>query len=382
MKGMLRIILLFFVLLLIWGVLIAAYIYYVFEVRSKTEPKAETNQTSTEAVIHKSARRQMNRLWIYKELYKYLKENEDRIDEQFYPIPGLKQSKTVDSKCGQISMCTSMTPQGIAVTDKYIFVSAYCKTHTHHSMIYVINKKSRKFVKELILPGRPHVGGMAYDSVHKNLWVTCNDNGIAAVAAISMDDIAAYDLEEGKPIGYLYKYPLYTITRSSFMTYYGSKLYVGYFTTRGDSTIQSFQLDERGAIIQKKSKDYENLVKDSLISEVVDEADISKHVQGMALSGKRLLLAQSYGLYNSKLTVYDTTDNNNFKETQAINKIILPRQLEQICIDGGDLYMIYESAAYAYRTLPLPAVDYIIKINLYDTLRIDKKDLESLEDKK
>jgi len=379
---MLRTIALFLGTILFLAGLMAGYIYYVFEIRSKTEPKARTNQTSTKAVIHKSARRQMNRLWIYTELYKYLKDNEDKIENQFYPIPGLRESKTIDSKSGQISMCTSMTPQGIAVTDKYIFVSAYCKTHTHHSMIYVINKKSHKFIKEIILPGRPHVGGMAYDRVNQNLWVTCSDNGIAAVAAIALDDIMAYDLdEEQKPIGYLYKYPLYTITRSSFMTYYGNKLYVGYFTTKGDSTIQSFLLDERGAIVQTKSKDYENLVKDAMISEVVDEADISKHVQGMALSGSRLLLAQSYGLYNSKITVYDNTNgNSNFTEAQAINKIILPRQLEQICIDGGDLYMIYESAAYAYRAIPLPTVDYIIKINLYDTLKIDKKDLDIVGD--
>ncbi len=72
------------------------------------------------------------------------------------------------------AMCTSMTPQGLAVTEDYVLVSAYCSTQKHNSVIYVIDKEKHNFFKEVILPGQPHVGGLAYDSEHKVLWYSSN----------------------------------------------------------------------------------------------------------------------------------------------------------------------------------------------------------------
>ena len=72
------------------------------------------------------------------------------------------------------AMCTTMTPQGLAVTEDYVFVSAYCHAKKHNSVIYMINKESHRFIKEIILPGQPHVGGLAYDSEHQILWYSSN----------------------------------------------------------------------------------------------------------------------------------------------------------------------------------------------------------------
>ena len=42
----------------------------------------------------------------------------------------------------------------------------------------VIDKEKHNFIKEVILPGQPHVGGLAYDPEHKLLWYSSNINGI------------------------------------------------------------------------------------------------------------------------------------------------------------------------------------------------------------
>ena len=55
---------------------------------------------------------------------------EDRKKEREYGtyiIPGLKATQTLLTSEGDMpAMCTTMTPQGLAVTEDYVFVSAYC----------------------------------------------------------------------------------------------------------------------------------------------------------------------------------------------------------------------------------------------------------------
>ena len=40
----------------------------------------------------------------------------------------------------------------------------------------------------------------------------------------------------------------------------------------------------------------------------------------------------------------------------------------QICIQGGKLYLLFESGAYAYRGIPVNCVDRIISVDLSDVL--------------
>ena len=74
------------------------------------------------------------------------------IDYGTYIIPGLNATETqVFGEKNTSSICTSMTPQGLAVTEDYLLVTAYCHTNTHNSVIYVIDKKTHEFVKEIVL---------------------------------------------------------------------------------------------------------------------------------------------------------------------------------------------------------------------------------------
>ena len=66
-----------------------------------------------------------------------------------YVIPGLKNTRTLLTEKGATpAMCTSMTPQGLAVTEDYVLISAYCSTQKHNSVIYVIDKEKHNFYKK------------------------------------------------------------------------------------------------------------------------------------------------------------------------------------------------------------------------------------------
>lgn len=54
---------------------------------------------------------------------------EKRKEYGTYIIPGLRYTRTfLNAEGTKQAVCTSMTPQGLAVTDEYVLVSAYCHT--------------------------------------------------------------------------------------------------------------------------------------------------------------------------------------------------------------------------------------------------------------
>ena len=82
-------------------------------------------------------------------------------------------------------------------------------------------------------------------------------------------------------------------------------------------------------------------------------ADILSQVQGLEVFGNYLFLSQSYGYADSKLRIYNRsvveTEKYSLKKKEEIKSFTLPNRMEQICIQGGKLYLLFESGAYAYR---------------------------------
>ena len=63
-----------------------------------------------------------------------------------------------------------MIPQGITVAGDYMLVSAYDGSKTTESVIFVINRKTKKLCTTVVMPYASHLGGIAYDGT--NIWVT------------------------------------------------------------------------------------------------------------------------------------------------------------------------------------------------------------------
>ncbi len=96
----------------------------------------------------------------------------EKAEAKQYNIPGLTETRMVVPETGENEVCQWMTPQGLAFSQDFVFISAYCYDHQHHSIIHVLDRETGQPIKLLILPKRPHVGGLVYDTKRELLWLT------------------------------------------------------------------------------------------------------------------------------------------------------------------------------------------------------------------
>lgn len=293
-----------------------------------------------------------------------------RLDEKMASsiiIPGLMTTRTTRGSLNGVNYCTSMTPQGMAISEDYIFISAYCHTHQHNSVIYMLDRETGAFIKEISLGSRDHVGGLAYDPVHRNLWVSGGSAGAAKAIAYSIESLENYDLtREKKAIRPKFRYTLATITRNSYMSYSDGSLIIGYFTDVGPSTFQKFHITEEGGLESLLIVEY-NEIHESVLSDFT--ATTSHQIQSALETDGFVMLSKSYGPFDSQLQIYDNTAFlTSFEERNADLIYQFPQKMEQICEADGKLYCLFESAAYAYRSQPLLRLDRILVFELGDIL--------------
>ena len=344
-------------------VLCICYFLYAFVYRAKTELPTKAVVTNRGAAVY--TLRGQKQMLSQKEDFSYFAFDGREKEKEYgtYVIPGLKNTRTLLTKKGATpAMCTSMTPQGLAVTEDYVLVSAYCSTQKHNSVIYVIDKEKHNFIKEVILPGQPHVGGLAYDPEHKLLWYSSNINRIAQAVSIKMDTIEAYDYDDSHlPVDTFQIVSLYGIVRDSFMTFYKGCLYVGCFEKYNESVIARYGVDEEGKLINTMD---EKLGMDFEMAVPLDYSTISEQVQGIAFYNDKLLISHSFGILPSRLVFYEQSDKRLYVNENSARTYRFPERLEQIVVEGDSLYVMFESCAYAYRASSVNIVDRVLKLNL------------------
>lgn len=344
--------------------------YYHYTYRKQHEPFTFSRKTNTDSIYTEDV--------FMNTMKKYIDADESVLDEvknNSFCIPGLKSTRTLtDNQANEISICTSMTPQGVVFSEDYIFISAYCCTKQHNSVIYMLDKNTKELIKEIVLPDKSHVGSLAYDSYHQNLWVCCYEETkkVAFVCALSISDCISYDFEEKYlPVRYTMQYQIDTQKRSSFMNYFNGSLYIGYFESnmKAETTIQEFEITDDGGL-----KETGNLMSDVYD----DEPDayalpaslfyINGNAQGMALDDMYIAITQSYGsIDHSRLRIFENTKNQDgnvdARDVNYVSGIDLPVMAEDCYMDeDGNLYICFESGAYAYRSRPCDHVDRIVFI--------------------
>jgi len=294
------------------------------------------------------------------------KESPEAAWDGAYVIPGLDETVTLNHHSGELDVCTTMTPQGLAVNEDYVFISAYCYTAEHHSVIYVLNKGSRELVKEIVLNGIPHVGGMAYDDTNDVLWVTSEKDETAQVVTLSLDSIEAYDLEsDGQPISYSDSIDLPEIKRASTVTIHDGSLYVAYFNEKNTSVMHQY-------VISRTTNAEGKIVHALDTTQSIEEASpddvnkIGKEIQGLVFYEEKLLLSRSSGRdQDSTLLFFNRlTEDNDFTDKNANIEIAMPSYMEQIVIHGNQLYILFESGAYPYREHGNPSIDRVLTVDI------------------
>ena len=341
-------------IIICFAIFIVLWILYEFFVGSlrKYEYKSDLTSTNTTPSIYYTKEELMSDL---EENYPYFAEylNNNKTTKM-YIIPGMEMTESLSIKTNKKVNCTSMTPQGLAVTEKYIFISAYCYTHKHNSVLYVLDRISGKFIKEVVLDSTSHVGGLAFDSNHNKLWIAEYKNSKSYVGSLNLDDIEKYDIKENRKLEYTDFVLLKGIKRASFITYNDNSLLIGYFNLFKNGYFKIFDINDEGTI-----NGNDNITR-----------KIDKKIQGMAYDNNILYLSQSFSSSNSKLIIFDkVTDiknNNNYYEDKAEYSISLPEKLEQIYVYKNRLYMLFESSAFSYKFTSDNHIDRVISFSIND----------------
>lgn len=247
-------------------------------------------------------------------------------------IPGL-----ANTNVGGFSS-TSMCPQGITFAGDYLLMTAYDIAKEEQSVIYCMNKKTGELLTTLILPTNAHVGGITYDG--KNVWVTTGTR-ISALWYSDIKDAA----RSGKPYAEVSFHSVCKVGISaSYITYYNNKLWVGSYDELSTTKLYNFYVDDFGTYMEL---------------EKVDTMSMPTRVQGIAFTEDGLMiLSRSCQLYAGlrgymrQIDVYQPDLSQEGSGSIDLGSCVkfeyVPSMNEGIAINGGYLYVLFESAATSF----------------------------------
>lgn len=248
-----------------------------------------------------------------------------------YIIPGL-----ITTNVGGFSSST-MCPQGITFAKGYLLISAYDLSDEENSVVYVLNKKSKELLTTLVLPTDAHVGGICFDG--KYIWLTTGSK----VSCFPFSDVTAA-VKSKEPFSNISFLSVCKVgIATSYITYYNDKLWVGSYDELKTTYMYSYSIDDFDTMVE--------LTKEDTIK-------MPTRVQGIAFTENGyLILSRSCQLYKGlrgymrRLDVYQP----DFFDEDAVTKslgsclthVYTPSMNEGIAIDGSNLFVIFESAAFA-----------------------------------
>ena len=299
----------------------------------------------------------------YPDLYEKISD-----DKETFTIPGLVQTKTIIAEGeeeGESEQTEDMTPQGLALVENYLIISAYSKSQAHHSVLWIVDRQNGDYLKTIVLPTTSHVGGIAYDDNEQRLWMTTTDeNSASQISALDLDTLKQEDFSHpNQEVAFDHQYYLAEIEKSSYMTYADGHLLVGYFDKEEQGHMGIFALDENGFPIQKSDS------QDSYLPQQV--VDTPEQVQGVGITDRQVIFSQSYGNKDSKVLYFENPGLDqlpHFEEDQQVQQeLVVPPYLQQIVAEDQSLYLLFESSAFKYRLNPtVTSIDRVIKIQLGD----------------
>ncbi len=256
----------------------------------------------------------------------------------YYPLESLWQVNTLAVTSGALAICTDMTPQGLAVSQHFILLSAYCHSFQHCSLLLLFDRYDRRLLKTVPLSGRPHVGGLAIDVSEEKIWLTLNNGN---VATIGLADLLAFPDQATEPIAYEKVYDLPEIPRAAYLAIHDQELIVG-----------TFEKEHQGF--------YGRYALENLESPAVKKGAIVSKAQAITFYQDYCLVAQSFGPRSSHVYLFSMAqfEQGDLVEAAALVTLKFPPYLEQITVFQDQLYLVFESGASAYRqkTRPIEAI--------------------------
>lgn len=245
-------------------------------------------------------------------------------------IPGMPSTRVEDYLNNAISS-EAQCMQGLCFTPEYILMTAYAESKNLPGALMIFDRETGAFLVTLEMKKESHLGGIAFDG--KNVWV-CHSNS-NTLERISYEYIQILtENTVGKCVdasGITEEYSLEN--KPSCITCYGGRLWVATYSKFFNSQMLSYTFDENS---------------DKLIA--LGVYNIPCRVQGVAFDEDgSVYLSTSLGRNNSSyLKGYSSLLTMTKKPSEPTVKIEMPPCSEEIAIENGSLYVLFESASRKY----------------------------------
>lgn len=236
-----------------------------------------------------------------------------------YTIPGVNYTNVAGF--GSTQMC----PQGLTFAGKYLLISSYDANFEENSVIYVMNKSTRKLATVLVLPTQSHVGGICYDG--KRVWVA-NGKNISAIPYSTIN--AAAKAKSAYKVISAWDKTVALTHSAAFVTYYKKQFWIGVFSYTNSSKLYSYSMTISGNKVTLKNK---------------STVTIPSAVQGITFgTGGKLIMSRAYAKTH-KLELYKPKKTGTAKMTlgKPYKSVSVPYLSEEIAVLGKYLYINFES---------------------------------------
>lgn len=220
-------------------------------------------------------------------------------------------------------------PQGICTIKDLILISMYDSTHELNSKVCII--KDGNIIHTTLLDNKAHVGGLCYDDIHDNIWITDRSG---TISCYEYQDIKSRSEVKAKykkvQISGLINISGYKAV--SYITYFNNRLYMGNYNTGANCKLYSYELNKDGSINLDSIRENKSY-------------SFTQGITFIELDSKILtFISSSYGLNKSMLRIVD------FQTNKVLYKVKMPPMLEQITFDDNkNLLALFESNAKIYR---------------------------------
>lgn len=302
---------------------------------AKEKQVIAAKKTSTKAISYRTWT-QFKKSTAYK---KYTIFRKSLVAKRTFVIPGL-----TNTNVGGFTS-TSMCPQAICIAKDYMLLSAYDTAYEENSVIYVMDKQTRKYLTTIILPNKPHAGGLAYDGTY--VWVS-NGKKVGAISYATIE-AAAKAKSTYKNVSYIATCAV--LTQASFMTYYDGKLWVGEYSETNSKYVYGYEL---------------NVSNNTFTLEKKNSMQVPSRTQGITfLKDGKMVLSRSSQIYTwakyyiSRLEVYKPSKpskTGSIKRNSLITAKTMPPMAEGIVSDGSYLYLAFESAVFSASNYPVDRI--------------------------
>lgn len=215
---------------------------------------------------------------------------------------------------------TSYVPQGLAHWPAQdAMVISYYDDNGGRARLAIVDRKTSAHLKSVYLDDRGHANALATSANY--LWLSgTQSNGAKTVVRYSWSALAsAADGSELK------RTSTYNLREASFVEIHGNRMYVGVYRTSSNGTAYRYTLDAN------EVPTYDN-----------HSFTVPPKVQGMAITATDFVWSRSAGRQNDSELTVDPRDG------AITRRVVAPNMSEDLATVGGEIYVIYESAAKKY----------------------------------